>query len=110
MSIADFYNSTAVVSQMIRQKTGMGSTSRSYATRIPSLACRLAMKTIAEVDQNDKATMREVWRLYCAATSTNKAIETTDRIVVNSKTFEVTGIYNPGNLDKHLQIDLLEVN
>ena len=66
-------------------------------------------KTIREADEYGKMTMREVWKLACAATATNKAIAESDRIEINDRTYEVTGIGNPSLMDHHLEIDLMEV-
>lgn len=106
MVIADFYNSTALVESLMITKTGMGGKKKSYSTRIASLACRVTPKTVTETDEFGKLTVREIWRLYCAATTTEKAMAESDKVTVGSKEFEITGIRNPGLLDRHLEIDL----
>lgn len=108
--ISDFYNSTATVEQEVQSKNPMGGIVRSYTTRITSLLCRITPKTIRETDEFGKMTVRQGLRLYCDATSTNRAIEETDRITLSSRTFQVKGIGNPGLLNKHLEIDLLEIS
>jgi hypothetical protein len=108
--ITDFFNSTAVVYSLSGTKTGMGGISKNYTTeRISSLPCRISKRYISEVDELGKRTIRERFRLYCKATSANRAITESDRIEVDSKTWEVVGIYNPGLLNKHLEIDIVEV-
>lgn len=105
--ITDFFNSSALVEQVTNTKTTMGSLSKSYSTRIASLPCRLSGRFFGEVDEFGKMTSRRGWRLYCEASSTNRAIEASDRITVDSKVYQVKTIHNPGNLNRHLQIDLL---
>jgi len=105
--ITDFFNSTGLVEQPASRQMGMGSLSKSYSTRIASLPCRLSGRTFAETDEFGKMTGRYVWRLYCGASSTNRAIESKDRITVDSKVYQVKTIHNPANLNRHLQIDLL---
>lgn len=110
MSISRFLTSSAVVQQLTTSKTPMGGLKKDYSTtRISDLRCRFSTRNIREVDQYGKMTIREILRLYCLATSTNRAIETSDRITFDSRTFEITGIHNPAQLNRHLQIDLSEV-
>ena len=107
MSIDDFYNSTATVKQVTTTTTNMGGVKKTFTTRISSLPCRFTVrKPITETDLNGKMTVSQTWRLYCEASSTNKAIEESDIIEVDSKEYEITGINNPALLDRHLQIDL----
>jgi len=40
---------------------------------------------------------------------TNKAIEASDRVTLGTRTFQVKGIDNPGLLDRHLRIEMLEI-
>lgn len=110
MAIGDFFNSTAVVNSLSTTQTGMGGMRKNYDTeRIAALLCRISKKNIAETDERGKRTIREGYRLYCDASSTNRAITESDRITVDGKTWEVVGIYNPGVLNKHLEIDIVEV-
>lgn len=108
--ISSFFNSTAVVNQLSTTQTGMGGMRKNYDTiRIASLLCRISNKNISETDQYGKMTVREGWRLYCDASSTNQAIIESDRITVAGKTFEVTGVHNVAELGRHLQIGIVEV-
>jgi len=107
--INDFYNSAATVKQETQTKTPMGGVSRSYSTRIASLSCRITDKDIREIDEFGKWTTRRGLRLYCDASSTNKAITASDRVTLGTRTFQVKAIGNPGLLDRHLQVDLLEL-
>lgn len=107
--ISDFYNSSVIVKQETQTKNPMGGVSRSYSTRIASLLCRITDKNIREVDEFGKWTTRRGLRLYCDASSTNKAIIASDRVTLGTRTFQVKAIGNPGLLDRHLQIDILEI-
>jgi len=107
--ITDFFNSSAVVQQLTNTKTAMGSLKKSYTSRIASLPCRLSGRIFSETDEFGKMTSRRGWRLYCEANSTNRAIEESDRITLSGHTYEIKAIHNPGNLNRHLQIDLAEV-
>ena len=107
--ISDFYNSTATVKQEVKSKNSMGGISRSYSTRIESLLCRITDKDIREVDEFGKWTTRRGAMLYCDATSTNKAIAESDRVTLGTRTFQVKTIKNPGLLDRHLEVVLLEI-
>lgn len=108
--ISDFFNSTAVVNSLSTTQAGMGGMRKNYDTvRIASLLCRISNKNITETDDFGKMSVREGWRLYCDASTTNQAITESDRITVSGKTFEVTGVHNVAELDRHLQIDIVEV-
>lgn len=109
MSVSSFLNSAATVQRFIETKTDMGGIERTQTPRIASLPCRLSKKRISEMDEFGKLTVREGYRLYCDASATNKAITESDRIDVLGRTFEVKGIYNPGDLNRHLEIDVEEV-
>lgn len=107
--ITDFFNSTATVTQETQSANTMGGVTRTYSTRIASLLCRITDKNISEADEFGKWTTVRGSRLYCEASSTNKAIEASDRITLGTRTFQVKTINNPGLLDRHLEIDLLEI-
>lgn len=63
----------------------------------------------AEAEGLGKMTVRQGLVLYCEATTANKAIDKSDRMTLGARTFQVKGIENPGLLDRHLKIDLLEI-
>ena len=107
--IEDFYNSTATVKQETQAKNQMGGVTRSYTTRIASLLCRITDKNISEVDSLGKWTTVRGSMLYCDASTTNKAIEPSDRISLGTRTFQVKTVKNPGLLDRHLEITMLEI-
>jgi len=106
-------NLVAVVQQKTNTSTSMRGSKVTWTTRIAALRCRLSRSSgrgLSEGDEYGKMTVRNVWRIYCDATSTNKAIVVSDRIVVESKTLEVTGIYDACFEAHHLEIDCLEVS
>jgi len=107
--INDFYDSTAVINKTVTSQTAMGGMKKNYEQRIGSLLCRMSAKSVIEGDELGKMTLREVNRLYCEASTTNKAIIESDRVVIGGRTYEVTGIANPGLQDHHLEIDLSEI-
>ena len=104
-----FFNSTVPVNKLGTTRTSFGSTAKGYTERIASLRCRVDAEKISEITEQGKLAVSQVWKLYCAATSTNLAITETDRITLDSRTLEVTGINNPGLLNRHLEIELEEV-
>ncbi len=113
--ISDFYNSTVTVLQVSKSKNQMGGVKRTYSTRIASLLCRITPMDIrrrtafAEADSIGKMTIKQGLVLYCDASSTNKAIDASDRVTLGTRTFQVKGIDNPGLLDRHLRIEMLEI-
>ena len=113
MGIRTFLTTTVEVQQSSQTRNAMGGTTQAFSTRIASLRCRLRPLRQTEPDLNGKMTPLGMWRLYCEANSDGTSIEETDRIVWTrggtSKTLQVKTIYNAGQLDRHMQIDLLEV-
>lgn len=113
--ITDFFNSTVVVQQETKGKSTMGGVSRTYSTRIASLECRVNPMDIrrrtafAEAEGFGKMTVNQGLVLYCEASTANKAIDESDRVTLGTRTFQVKGIENPGLLDKHLKIEMLEI-
>ena len=115
MAVPDFFNSTVTVKQESRTSTPMGGVKRTYSTRIASLPCRIDNMDIrrrtafVEAAGFGKMTVIQGLVLYCEASVVNKAIAESDRITLGARTFQVKGINNPAQLDRHLQIDMLEV-
>jgi len=107
--ISDFYDSSALVESVSYESTSMGGEKRTYSTRIASLPCRVSPNRATESDEYGKLTTRTIWRLYCEASTTNKTIDESDRITIDSREFEILGIVNPGLQDHHLEIDMEEV-
>jgi len=113
--ITDFFNSTATIERENQSTTSMGGVKKTYSTRITSLKCRITPMSIhrrsaySEADEFGKMTIRQGLILYCKTSTANKAIDESDRVVLGSRTFQVKGINNPGLLDRHLEIDLLEI-
>ena len=111
MAIQDFYNSTVEIQQRTVTTNPMGGSTTTYSTRIASLKCRITRKTIREVDEFGKMTTRAIWRLYCDADTDGLSIVPTDRVVMsNETTLQIKTIYNPGELNRHLEIDCLELD
>ena len=109
MAIEDFYDSTALVEKVVAGQTAMGGSKKNFTTRITALLGRLSSAKPIEVDSLGKRTVRNTWRFYCDASTTNKAILESDRFVISSKYYEILGIGNPGMQDHHLEIRLLEI-
>ena len=109
MAIEDFYDSTALVRKVVTSQTSMAGTKKNFATRISALLGRLSTAKPTEVDQFGKRTNRNEWMFFCEASATNKAILTSDRMIINDLTYEILGIGNPGMQDHHLEIKLIEI-
>ena len=113
MGIDTFLTTTVLVQERSTSRTGMGGSKQTFSTRIESLLCRLKPLKQQEIEVNGKMTSVARWRLYCVADSIGTSIEETDRIVwtrgSTSKTYQVKTIYNAGQLDRHMQIDIMEI-
>lgn len=109
MAITDFYTSTAKIEKKTDSINAMGGVTKVFDTRIASLPCRLNPKSVTETDEFGRTSVRQVQRLYCSASSANLAISESDRVVIDDRTFEVTGIANPAWKNHHLEIELSEL-
>ena len=107
--ITDFFNSTAVIKQRQNTKNEISGIAVTYTDRIASLTCRITAVRSRVDDGYGRINIVNTLRMFCDANSDTLAIEECDRITVGSKTYEITGIVNPGLLDRHLEIDLSEV-
>jgi len=111
VAIGDFYNSTVRVDKSTTTTTSSGGVKETWSTRIASLPCRITRWVMQESDEFGKITARVTWRLYCDANSDGLSIDTADRIIMSGgTTLQVKTIYNPGELDRHLEIDCLELD
>jgi len=109
VSIRYFFNSTAAVYQISSTRsTAMGEKRKDWSVRIASLPCRLSAKSVNETDEYGKVTVQNVWILYCEANSTNRAIEESDKVTLDSIDYQISGIYNAGKLNRHLEIKMTE--
>ena len=109
MGIDTFLTTTVLVQQSSQTRNAMGGTTQVFSTRIESLRCRLRPLRQEERVVNGKMTSIAPWRLYCVADTAGRTIEATDRIIWRGKTFQVKTLYNAGQLDRHMQIDILEI-
>ena len=109
MSISDFYNTTVDVEYPSRLQNEMGGPKVSYSTRISDLKCRITPRSVTEADEFGKLTVRNIFRMYCDASATNRAMNEADRVSYGSEYYLITGIRNPALLDRHLEIDLEKI-
>ena len=112
--IEDFYNSTALVEKQVTSQTSMGSVKKNWTTRISSVAGRFDVKRAVgtaanEAEEFGKMTTRQIETFFCEASTVNKAIVESDRMTIDSRVYLVTGIRNPGLLDRHLEIELEQI-
>lgn len=112
--IEDFYNSTALVEKQIPAQTSMGGVKKNWATRIASVAGRFDIKSaigtaVNEAEEFAKMTTRQIETFFCEASTVNKAIIESDRMTIDGRIYLVTGVRNPGLLDRHLEIGLEQI-
>jgi hypothetical protein len=108
--ITDFFSHTARIDKRVKTQNEMGGSVTSYTPRIASLTCRVTNHRNRETDEFGKPTIRETHQGYCSATTEAKQIIESDRLVIGDDVYEITGIYNPGNLDKHLKLNLERIH
>jgi len=107
--ITDFFNSTATIETPTHTKNNMGGAMRSWSVLIEEMPCRIRRLSADEQIVYGKPTVRRDHRLYAEATTTNKQMKSQHRITIGSRTFQIVDVNNVDTLDRHLEIDLLEV-
>lgn len=110
MALSNFLNSTVEVRQSSVSTTPMGGTKEVFSIRIAALKCRLRPLRQTEKDLRGKMSTVGMWRLYCVADTDGLSIEVTDRIVFGTRLYQVKTIYNAGQLNRHMEIDILEID
>ncbi len=103
------YIHTAVIQKVAFSTTAAGTSNPTYSTRIASLDCLVQGKQVQTSNSFGKETLVNVFKLYCDYNSTTLTIDESDRVVWQSRTFEITGIKSGGGQTHHLEINLLEV-
>jgi len=108
--INSFFNSVAKIEYEQDEQNAMGGMKKTWITRIAALPCRVSSARIGEADEFGKMTMRGGWKLYCDCNEETLEITESDKVIVGSRTFQVKGIFEPGLLGRHLEIELLEIH
>ena len=109
MSITSFFNLSGLVETPATAKNAIGGVTKTFSTLIAALPCTLAKRTLTETDSRGQRTTRNVLRLYCEATTAALTITEDDRITISSIEYLVETIYNPGAINRHLEIDVAEI-
>jgi len=106
----NLYPNTCEVLQKTDSQTAFGTADPTYSTRIAALTCSIQNRNLKTVNEFDKETLSNVFKLYTPYDSTSTAIVESDRISWRGKTFEITGIGDGAGHQHHFEIDLLEVD
>ena len=107
--LSDMLNLTCTVQQVADSQNNMGGPIKTFSTRIADAECSLKQRSQNTTDAYGKPTTQIVYRFYFEATATNRAMITSDRIVYNSRTFEIDVIYDVAGMNEVLQVDCTEV-
>ena len=100
--ITDLYNVTVDVLRITRTSDSMGGATETEVVHINDLPCRINWSRGSERVMFDKDTWFRDAKLYCAVVD----IQTKDRIVYDSKTYEVVNVSNPDNMGKYLIVEM----
>ena len=108
MSLTSLFNQRARVDKNTPTTSNFGTEVKAWSTRISMLKCRYVGQSQMSPIDYGKQINRNSGRVYCEANTTNRGIVTGDRWVWNNRVFDITGIYEPGEMGVHLQIDVEE--
>ncbi len=103
---SNLWNITVDVSRFTGTQGTFGEVVRTYATVFTDLAGRLQKLKSNEVVFNDKRTVISDYVFFC---DVGAPIETTDRLLYDSRVFEVGGKDNANQMGNHLRVELLEI-
>ena len=110
--LAGLLDLTCEVQELTATQNALGGMIKSYATRtgLAAAACSFKQIRANEAATYGKANLFAFYRFYIEYNSTTATIDKSDRIVFDSRTFEIKAIYNVAGKNHHFQIDSLEVD
>ena len=102
MTLQDLYNVTVDVLRINRTSDSMGGWTEVEVILHNDLKCRINWVRGSEKVFTDKDTWFRDAKLYCNVVD----IQTKDRIVYNSKTYEVVNVSDVDNMGKYLIVEI----
>lgn len=91
-------------------QSSAGGAIKSFNNSYSGMPCMLNENTSTEGHEFGKRTTRGSFRVYAEPNDSAKAITKSDRIILDSRTFEVVGVpYNVSNRDVLMHIDCEEI-
>ena len=110
--LVDLLNNTCEVQSLTTTQNSMGAQKRVYATRISSMKIAYMQRKgrlFGEGERFDKTTVNYTHVFYAEYNAANSAIVESDKIILDSKEFEVKKIYNASGRNNHFEIDAEEL-
>ena len=99
--ISKYYESGIVIQRLTQVSNGMGGYTDTWSTHL-TINGRIRPLNGNERLSADKTTLFATHRLYCDVID----IKESDRVLYNSKIYQVKFVSNVMNFDRHLQVDL----
>jgi len=110
MSIGALLTQTCQVQQLTTSASALGGVVNAWADRIASAPCLLNQRQSGEGVEFGKVTSRDGNILFIEYSASAAAIIESDRVIISSKTYEVTAQpYDAGYRNSHFQIELEEI-
>ncbi len=106
MSIDNLFNIVVDVSRATLTSDDYGAQAKAWATVFEGLPGRLQRKKAIEQVSFDRQT---VWSDFNFYTEPDAPIQNADRIVYDSRTFEIKGFDNANQANVFMKVDLLEI-
>lgn len=97
---------TCTIQEATVVQDGIGQPTRSWSARATGVACRLAERRADERIYGEKVTALGDWVLTVAHDET---VETGDRVLVDSRTFEVVSVNTGRSWETATRVGLVEV-
>lgn len=100
--ITDLYNATVDVLRITRTSDGMGGSTEVEVVHINDLPCRINWSRGSERIMFGKDSWFRDAKMYCGIVD----IQTKERILYDSKTYEVVNVSNVDNMDRFLTVEM----
>jgi len=113
MSLRNLLTQTVTIQSLSTSKTVMGGSNKTYTTRLNAIPALINSRLSGgEIDTYGKISTATTHRMYLESTSNNREIAASDRVIWTSasRTFEITEVYNVGNRNVIMHVDMEEVD
>ncbi len=109
MSLIALLTQSVTIQSLSTSQSDLGGTVKTYANRLTGVRALGRVRNSDENDEFGKETQRVQWRWYVEGTPDNQTIDNTDRLIFDSRTFEIRSVYNVANRGVLIHIEAEEI-
>ncbi len=104
MSLGPILTGECNIQRPTNTQDAIGGTVESWGTKASNVPCLVRQLSAQERTGVGRELLVSTHRLYCEATVDVRA---SDRIIYGGYTFDVNSVYNPDDLNRHLEVDMI---